>query len=74
MPTKIDFAKGGGLVPAIVQDAETRNVLMMGYMNEEAYKKTLLTKRVTFYSRSRQSLCSGHRARAFRCGLFSCCR
>ena len=56
MPTKIDFAKGGGLVPAIVQDAETRNVLMMGYMNEEAYKKTLLTKRVTFYSRSRQSL------------------
>ena len=44
MPTKIDFAKGSGLVPAIVQDAETRNVLMMGYMNEEAYKKTLLTK------------------------------
>ena len=56
MQTKIDFAKGGGLVPAIVQDAHTKNVLMMGYMNEEAYKKTLLTKRVTFYSRSRQSL------------------
>lgn len=56
MQRTIDFAKGGGLVPAIVQDAVTRNVLMMGYMNEEAYKKTLLTKRVTFFSRSRQSL------------------
>lgn len=56
MQTKIDFAKGNGLVPAIVQDARTKNVLMMGYMNEEAYKKTLLTKRVTFYSRSRQTL------------------
>lgn len=56
MQDKIDFAKGGGLVPAIVQDATTLRVLMMGYMNEEAYKKTLLTKRVTFFSRSRQCL------------------
>lgn len=56
MEQPIDFSKGGGLVPAIVQDAQTRAVLMMGYMNEEAYKKTLLTKRVTFFSRSRQCL------------------
>lgn len=56
MERKIDFAKSNGLVPAIVQDASTKTVLMMGYMNEEAYKKTLLTKRVTFFSRSRQCL------------------
>lgn len=56
MEKKIDFAKSNGLVPAIVQDASTKTVLMMGYMNEEAYKKTLLTKRVTFFSRSRQCL------------------
>ncbi len=56
MQREIDFAKGGGLVPAIVQDAQTKNVLMMGYMNEEAYKATLMTKRVTFYSRSRRCL------------------
>lgn len=52
----IDFKKTGGLVPAIIQDAETRNVLMLGYMNEEAYEKTLETKCVTFWSRSRQTL------------------
>ena len=51
---KIDFEKSGGLVPAIVQDAETKNVLMLGYMNEEAYQKTLDTKKVTFWSRSRR--------------------
>ena len=49
----IDFAKGGGLVPAIVQDAVTRKVLMLGYMNEEAYKLTLDRGLVTFFSRSR---------------------
>ena len=49
----IDFAKGGGLVPAIVQDAVTRKVLMLGYMNEEAYRLTLDRGLVTFYSRSR---------------------
>ena len=49
----IDFAKGGGLVPAIVQDAVTRKVLMLGYMDEEAYKLTLDRGLVTFFSRSR---------------------
>ena len=53
---KIDFEKGGGLVPAIIQDAETKNVLMLGYMNEEAYQKTIDTKKVTFWSRSRNCL------------------
>lgn len=52
----IDFKKMGGLVPAIIQDAKTRNVLMLGFMNEEAYKKTLDTKKVTFWSRSRNCL------------------
>lgn len=49
----IDFAKGGGLVPAVVQDAVTRKVLMLGYMNEEAYRLTLDRGLVTFFSRSR---------------------
>ena len=53
---KIDFEKCGGLVPAIIQDAQTRKVLMLGYMNEEAYEKTLSTKKVTFWSRSRNCL------------------
>ena len=53
---KIDFEKGGGLVPAIVQDAETKTVLMLGYMNEEAYQKTIDTKKVTFWSRGRNCL------------------
>jgi len=53
---KINFKKGGGLVPAIVQDADTNVVLMLGYMNEESYNKTLKTGKVTFYSRSRQTL------------------
>ena len=45
-----------GLVPAIIQDAITKNVLMLGYMNEAAYQKTLKTKQVTFFSRSKQRL------------------
>lgn len=53
---KIDFEKMGGLVPAIIQDAETRQVLMLGFMNEEAYQKTLDTRHVTFWSRSRNTL------------------
>ena len=53
---KIDFDKSGGLVPAIIQDAQTRKVLMLGYMNKEALDKTLLTKKVTFWSRSRNCL------------------
>ena len=52
----IDFNKCGGLVPAIIQDARTKNVLMLGYMNEEALRKTQDTGLVTFFSRSRQCL------------------
>ncbi len=52
----IDFEKMGGLVPAIVQDADTKNVLMLGYMNQEALDKTLSSGLVTFFSRSRQQL------------------
>ena len=52
----IDFNKMNGLVPAIIQDAETKNVLMLGFMNKEAYEKTLETKKVTFYSRTRNCL------------------
>ena len=54
--TKVDFQKCGGLVPAIIQDAKTKTVLMLGYMNEEALRKTEETGLVTFYSRSRQCL------------------
>lgn len=52
----IDFEKGQGLVPAIIQDAETKNVLMLGYMNKDAYQKTVETGRVTFWSRTRNTL------------------
>ena len=52
----IDFEKCGGLVPAIIQDAETRQVLMLGYMNQEALDKTLSSGLVTFFSRGRQCL------------------
>jgi phosphoribosyl-ATP pyrophosphohydrolase/phosphoribosyl-AMP cyclohydrolase len=53
----IDFNKNkDGLVPAIIQDATTKNVLMLGYMNEEAFKKTKETKLVTFFSRSKNRL------------------
>jgi hypothetical protein len=45
-----------GLVPAIIQDAVTKNVLMLGYMNQEAYRKTIETKKVTFWSRERKCL------------------
>ena len=53
---EIDFEKMGGLVPAIIQDAVTKNVLMLGFMNREAYDKTIETKKVTFWSRSRNCL------------------
>jgi phosphoribosyl-ATP pyrophosphohydrolase/phosphoribosyl-AMP cyclohydrolase len=53
---RIDFAKGDGLVPAIVQDADTGAVLMLGYMNREALEQTLARKRAVFYSRSKQRL------------------
>ena len=53
---EIDFEKQGGLVPAIIQDSITNNVLMLGYMNQEAYEQTIKTGKVTFWSRSRQCL------------------
>lgn len=53
---KINYSKMNGLVPCIVQDAQTSRVLMLGFMNEDAYKKTIKDKRVTFYSRSKQRL------------------
>jgi phosphoribosyl-ATP pyrophosphohydrolase/phosphoribosyl-AMP cyclohydrolase len=53
----IDFNKNNdGLVPAIIQDATTKNVLMLGYMNDEAFQKTKETKLVTFYSRTKKRL------------------
>ncbi|MGN5954655.1 bifunctional phosphoribosyl-AMP cyclohydrolase/phosphoribosyl-ATP diphosphatase HisIE [Sphingobacterium lactis] len=52
----IDFSKGDGLVPAVIQDAQTLEVLMLGYMNEEAWKKTEAEKKVTFFSRSKNRL------------------
>lgn len=52
----INFEKSGGLVPAIIQDSVTGKVLMLGYMNEEAFTKTRESGRVCFYSRTRQCL------------------
>jgi len=53
----IDFSKNtNGLIPAIIQDSETKTVLMLGFMNAEAYQKTVETKKVTFYSRTKQRL------------------
>ena len=53
---QLDFIKTGGLVPAIVQDNETGEILMLGYMNQEAFDATLSTGKATYYSRSRQTL------------------
>jgi phosphoribosyl-AMP cyclohydrolase / phosphoribosyl-ATP pyrophosphohydrolase len=53
---QIDFSKGDGLVPVVIQDNNTLQVLMLGYMNEEALKKTREEKRVTFFSRSKKRL------------------
>ncbi|MGI9530758.1 bifunctional phosphoribosyl-AMP cyclohydrolase/phosphoribosyl-ATP diphosphatase HisIE [Lutimonas sp.] len=52
----IKFDETSGLVPAIIQDAQTKNVLMLGYMNQEAFDKTMATNKVTFYSRSKKRL------------------
>ena len=52
----IDIKSAHGLIPAIIQDSETKSVLMLGYMNAESYQKTLDTKKVTFFSRSKQRL------------------
>ncbi|MBV8038573.1 bifunctional phosphoribosyl-AMP cyclohydrolase/phosphoribosyl-ATP diphosphatase HisIE [Bacteroides sp. AN502] len=56
MDLSIDFDKMDGLVPAIIQDADTAKVLMLGFMNREAYDKTMETGKVTFYSRTRNRL------------------
>lgn len=56
MDVSIDFDKMDGLVPAIIQDADTAKVLMLGFMNREAYNKTMETGKVTFYSRTRNRL------------------
>ncbi|MDR3260311.1 MAG: bifunctional phosphoribosyl-AMP cyclohydrolase/phosphoribosyl-ATP diphosphatase HisIE [Tannerella sp.] len=53
---KLDFNKSGGLIPAVIQDAQTNRVLMVGFMNEEAYRQTLESNKVTFFSRTRQRL------------------
>ena len=53
---KLDFNKTGGLIPAVVQDYKTGKVLMLAYMNEEAWEATLSTGKATYYSRSRQEL------------------
>ena len=53
---QLDFKKTGGLVPAIVQDNETGEVLMLAYMNQEAFDATLSTGKATYFSRSRQTL------------------
>ncbi len=55
---KLDFEKMGGLVPAIIQDAETGQVLMLAYMNPFAWEKTLETGKAWFYSRSRDKQCA----------------
>src|SRR3954462_12380412 len=56
MSELLDFDKQGGLIAAVVQDANTHRVLMVGYMNREALDKTLSSGHVTFFSRSRQKL------------------
>lgn len=53
---KLDFDKLNGLIPAIIQDIKTDKVLMLGFMNKEAYQKTIDTKLVTFYSRTKKRL------------------
>ena len=52
----LDFAKSKGLIPAIVQDAETKEVLMLAYMNPQSWEATLQTGKATYWSRSRQAL------------------
>ena len=66
MTTDLDFSKLGGLITAVIQDHETDRVLMVGFMNEEAFQKTVESGFATFYSRSRNKLwlkgeTSGHR-------------
>jgi len=63
---ELDFSKLDGLIPAVIQDYATKRVLMVGFMNEEAFRKTVETGNATFYSRSRDKMwvkgeTSGHR-------------
>ena len=53
---KLDFSKLGGLLPAVIQDVSDGRILMLGFMNEEAFRKTCETGKVTFFSRSRNAL------------------
>ncbi len=76
MAVEIDFDKMMGLAPAIVQDAATGEVLMLGFMNREAYEKTLTSGYVTFFSRTRNELwtkgeTSGNRLKVV-CALADC--
>lgn len=69
-----DFVKGQGLLPTVVVDANTKDVLMVAWMNEESYKRTLATKETWFWSRSRQELwhkggTSGHTQQVVRATL-----
>ena len=73
MAVEIDFNKMGGLTPAIVQDDVTGEVLMLGFMNQAAYEKTLKSGYVTFFSRTRNQLwtkgeTSGNRLKVITCG------
>ncbi len=52
----LDYTKLNGLIPAIIQDDVTKNVLMLGFMNQEAYNKTVETGKVTFFSRTKNRL------------------
>ena len=56
MKDQLDFNKMNGLIPAIIQDDKTNEILMLGFMNKEAWKKTIKTKSVTFWSRSKNRL------------------
>lgn len=56
MENKLDFKKGNGLIPVIIQNDKTQKVLMLGYMNEQAYDKTVKSGYVFFWSRSRNEL------------------
>ena len=56
MENLVDFAKSGGLVPAIAQDAATGEILMLAYMNQESFDETMRTSRACYFSRSRNKL------------------
>lgn len=53
---RLDFAKMNGLIPAIIQDNKTSEILMLGFMNKESFKRTIKEKKVTFYSRTRKKI------------------